>query len=156
MRTKNLLVACICMMLVCLYPVQGLTAIAESEVKTPPPPREVFPNTAFDPKFRYLESGEGNISDFGGGKITIGGQTHATKYVDNIGIKITLQKWNGSTWEDYNVGKDLTQSNELDIYTSRQITVPTGYYYRVHSVHWVVHNGIREQGERFTSSSLMK
>lgn len=119
-------------------------------------PLLVSPQTSFDPGFKDLESGGGAITDLGGGTIRVNGQTNATKYVDTIGVRTIIQKWDGSSWLDVYTSSDATNSNNISIYVSYQLAVTSGYYYRVQSVHWTVKDRIMEQGIRYSSSILIK
>ncbi|MDF2923921.1 MAG: hypothetical protein K0R57_2835 [Paenibacillaceae bacterium] len=153
-RKMYCLIVFVCV-LVLSFPSLGSAAINRS-LEIAPPPLIIQPFTSFDPDFKYLENGAANISNVENGMIILSGETNATQYVDTIGIKLIIQKWNGSEWEDFIVDNELTQSNEIDIYTSRQLNVPIGYYYRVHSIHWTIQNGTQEQGEQFSSYVLIQ
>lgn len=156
MKRTYLAIAFLCLSITLIFPTVGFASSYEPGAKTSPPPSIFLPFTSFDPNFIYLENGKGDITNIGNGKIAVSGYSSATQYVDTIGIKLIVQKWTGSVWEDYNIGTELTQSDELDVYTSKQINVDTGYYYRVRSIHWAIHKGVREQGDRYSSSILIK
>ncbi|GIQ67156.1 hypothetical protein PACILC2_57240 [Paenibacillus cisolokensis] len=105
--------------------------------------------------FRYLDDGSGNLSDLGNGKVSVWGQTLGTRKVDTIGIQTTLQRWTGSEWIDVNTGAKTTYSNASYAYSSREITVSTGYYYRVKSRHWIDYDDIHEEGTVYSDSLLI-
>ncbi|MBD3918999.1 hypothetical protein H8B09_09560 [Paenibacillus sp. PR3] len=156
MKIKVHLAALLSLLLVGILPYQVFASETAVQALTTPPPIEIVPYSAFDSTFKYLENGMANLSIVSSsGKIMLEGESTATQYVSTIGVRTTLQRWTGSVWEDYNVGQDLSVSNDNYIITSRQLTVPTGYYYRIRSLHWTIQNSVREQGERFTSSLLV-
>jgi hypothetical protein len=117
------------------------------------PPAE--PQSVFNPNHLYLDNGTNSISA-STGSITVSALTTATQIVDSIGITFYVQKWNGSAWEV--VGSGTTMSGNLLIAYSNAITksVTAGYYYRARTIHWVIENGVYEEGERFSNIVLGK
>lgn len=111
--------------------------------------------TIFDPNFQYLDDGAGYISYPGDYKVSIWGQTLGTRLMDKIGVQLTLQRWNGSEWIDVNTGANVTETNSSYAYSSRDIDVLQGYYYRVKSKHWIVYNNASEEGVRYSNSILI-
>ncbi|GIQ64020.1 hypothetical protein PACILC2_25880 [Paenibacillus cisolokensis] len=78
-----------------------------------------------------------------------------TQRVDTIGVQVTLQRWTGSQWVDVNTGANSTFSNASYAYSSREISVSTGYYYRVKTRHWIVYGDVREEGTVYSDSLLI-
>lgn len=109
----------------------------------------------FDPNFEYLDNGQARFISQSDGKLMISGDSNAKQYVSTIGVQLTIQQWDGSSWHDYYVGRELTASNESRVYVTEETEVPTGYYYRIHSVHWTIEGGLREQGDSYTSSTYI-
>lgn len=111
--------------------------------------------STFDPNHQYLFNGTNSITALTG-TVSIGADTSATQVVDSIGIIFYVQKWNGSSWETVGSGS-TTGGNNSGYYTnsiSRSSTA--GYYYRARTIHWVIENGVYEEGERFSSAVLAK
>jgi hypothetical protein len=113
----------------------------------------VQPLGIFDPNDLYLFNGNSTITA-STGTLSISGDTFATQVVDSIGITFYVQKWNGSSWEA--VGSATTKSGTNASYYTNSISksVTAGYYYRVRTIHWVIENGVYEEGEKFSSSVL--
>ena len=124
--------------------------------QTPPPPEIVTPFTQFDPNYVYLENGSAYISYSGNGKGSISGETIATRRVDKIGVQLVLQRWTGKEWIDVYTGEnaelsDVSRSNK----TIDNLSVSSGYYYRVKSTHWITYGSTKEDGVRYSSSLLI-
>jgi hypothetical protein len=122
---------------------------------TPPPPNEFSVESVFDPSQKYLLDGDVGITAETG-KVSVFGQTTATQNVDSIGVTYYVQKWNGSSWEDYGSGF-TTGTNNTSIYTGTFLKSTTpGYYFRARTIHWVTENGVYEQGELYSGYVLSK
>lgn len=152
MKKISKLITALMMSLVLLIPGQVLALSAPS---TEVPSREIAPLTVFDPNFKYLDSGSGNLSYLGDNKINVWGQTFGTKVMDIIGVQVTLQRWIGSEWIDVNTGPRTTYNNDSYAYFSRDITVSSGYYYRVKSTHWISYGNTKEEGTRYSNFILI-
>lgn len=83
----------------------------------------------------YLQSGSSKISWYGDGKITVGGITRAQKLVDTISINVNVERYKDGAWRQY-TSWTVTEHNKISLNTSKTISVPKGYYYRVKSVHY--------------------
>lgn len=83
----------------------------------------------------YLQSGYSKISKAGDGKITVGGNTTAQKVVSEISINVNVERKVNGSWEHY-TSWTATRKNAIAINSSRTMTVPKGYSYRVRSVHY--------------------
>jgi len=118
---------------------------------TAAPPAETF--SIFNPSHLYLNNGSSTISA-SKGTVSASGWTSATVTADSIGVIYYFQKYNGSSWE--NVGSaSTTGGNNLTTYSSSASkAVTAGYYYRVRTIHWVIENGVYEEGEYFSNSVL--
>lgn len=115
---------------------------------------DVAPYSIFNPNHLYLDSGTGNITARAGA-VLVTASTSATQVVDSIGITVYVQKWNGSAWENFGSGNTYGGNNTSYYSDSVVKSVTPGYYYRVRSIHWVIENGIYEEGEKFTASVLV-
>ncbi|MGQ7889259.1 DUF6147 family protein [Paenibacillus sp. WC2504] len=152
MQIKNTIISTVTL----LGLISVLPAISSAATDNPPAPPEIItPYTAFDPGFKFLESGGGSITNKGNGSTVISGQSSSTQYVDEIGVRLVLQRWNGSTWNDIVIFGDAINKNDYTVYGAQSINVQTDYYYRVKTVHWVTTNGVKEQGERYSNSVLI-
>jgi hypothetical protein len=133
------------------------TARAATAANTPPPPGKMSIQGFFDPSFKYLDQGNSSILDNGNQTANISVTTVAKQLVASIGANVYLDRWNGSVWVQVNsVPAQLSSSNTnyLDGYCVFSIT--SGYYYRARTQHWVINNGVYEQGDRTTASILAK
>ena len=127
-----------------------------TEAKTPPPPSEFYIEGFFDPSFKYLDQGESNTLDKGNQTAEITVTTVAKQTVASIGATIYLEKWTGSAWVQVGTPAQLSSSNKMQFNGYAVYGIVSGYYYRARTVHWVSHNGVYEQGERVTNTSLAK
>ncbi|CAG7646676.1 hypothetical protein ACFQI7_24025 [Paenibacillus allorhizosphaerae] len=144
------------LMLLLSAPMHALASESkETEAKTSAPPEEAHVDSTFDPYFNYLENGYGYITAQGSGKVSISGESHATQYVDTLGVQMTLQRYTGSDWVDVNVGSDYTNSESKRVYASDTRQVASGYYYRLVTKHWAVEGSVTESGYRTSSSVLV-
>lgn len=83
----------------------------------------------------YLQSGSSKISKPGDGKITVGGTTRAQKVVDTVSINVNVERKVDGRWKQY-TSWTVTKHDTISVTTSKTISVPKGYYYRVKSVHY--------------------
>ncbi|WP_144941359.1 hypothetical protein [Paenibacillus sp. 32O-W] len=123
---------------------------------TTPPSGIVTPFTQFDPDFDYLEKGTSYISYGGKGMASIWGETIATRRVDKVGIRLVLQRWTGSEWIDVYTGPESEMSDSSrNNQTIDNLSVLSGYYYRVKSTHWITYGSTKEDGVRYSSTLLI-
>jgi len=118
---------------------------------TSAPPAELF--SVFNPNHLYLDNGVSTIS-VSTGKVTVAASTTANKTVASIGIVFYVQKWNGSSWENVGAGSTTGTNSASSYHNSFSKSVTAGYYYRGRTVHWVIENGVYEEGEVYTGSVL--
>ena len=83
----------------------------------------------------YLKSGSSNIVRAGTGKIGAGGNTVGQKVVSKITVDVTLERYMNGKW-GYYTSWVQTNYNSAYVSTSKTLSVPTGYYYRVYCVHY--------------------
>ena len=82
----------------------------------------------------YLKSGSSNIVRAGTGKIGAGGNTVGQKVVSKITVDVTVERYVNGKW-GYYTSWVQTNYNSAYVSTSKTLSVPTGYYYRVYCVH---------------------
>ncbi|MFC5648737.1 hypothetical protein ACFPYJ_06265 [Paenibacillus solisilvae] len=130
-------------------------ASSKPVAKTSPPPAEISILGFFDPAFKYLDQGDSNTLDKGNETAEIDVSTIAKQTVASIGVNIYLEKWTGSEWVQ--IGSTSVSASKKIIMSGYAIFgITTGYYYRARTVHWVSHNGVYEQGERYTNTILAR
>ena len=78
----------------------------------------------------YLKSGSSTLSKIATGKIGVGGDTTAQRIVDDISVTVSVQRLENGRWYTYHTW-DAEKTNAAYVSTSKTLTVPTGYYYRV-------------------------
>lgn len=83
----------------------------------------------------YLKSGSSNITRAGTGKIAAGGNTVGQKSVSKITVVVTVQQYKNGSWYNYTTWS-ATNYNSSYVSTSKTLSVPTGYYYRVGCTHY--------------------
>lgn len=83
----------------------------------------------------YLQSGYSKISKVGDGKITAGGNTTAQKVVSKVSINVNVERKVNGSWKHY-TSWTSTKNNAIALNSSKTLTVPKGYYYRVKCVHY--------------------
>lgn len=120
-----------------------------------PPSGGVVPFSIFDPSHIYLDSGSASISAVTG-SVNISASTTATMTVNTIGVKIYLQKWDGTNWNADGTPYTGSNSNASSYTANVSKTTVAGYYYRIRTVHYVTHSGVTEQGELYSGSVLAK
>jgi hypothetical protein len=115
----------------------------------------VDPFSVFNPSHLYLDNGTVSISATTG-MVTVTATTTAGLAVDSIGITFYVQKLNGSTWETVGSGSTTGGNNAASYSNSYSKAVTAGSTYRARTVHWVIENGVYEEGERFSNSVVGK
>ena len=83
----------------------------------------------------YLKRGSSNIVRAGTGKIGAGGNTVGQKVVSKITVDVTVERYVNGKWGYYTSWVE-TNYNSVYVSTSKTLSVPTGYYYRVYCVHY--------------------
>ncbi len=87
------------------------------------------------PRGAYLQSGYSKINKAGDGKIVAGGSTAAQKVVSEVSINVNVERKVNGSWVHY-TSWTSTKKNAVAVTSSKTLTVPKGYYYRVKCVHY--------------------
>lgn len=82
----------------------------------------------------YLKSGTSTITKAGTGKIGAGGTTVSQTIVSSIGVNVRVERLVNGSWQIYTSWSSTKYSAAL-VSSSKTLSVPTGYYYRVHCFH---------------------
>lgn len=83
----------------------------------------------------YLKSGSSTITKAGTGKIAAGGNTVGQKTVSKITVVVAVQQYKNGNWYHY-TSWSATNYNSNYVSSSKTLSVPTGYYYRVYCTHY--------------------
>ena len=83
----------------------------------------------------YLKSGSSNIGRAGTGKIGAGGNKKKKKTVSKITVNVTVERLLNGKWAYYTSWTE-TNYNSVYVSSSKTLSVPTGYYYRVYCIHY--------------------
>lgn len=83
----------------------------------------------------YLKSGSSNVTRAGTGKIAAGGNTVGQKSVSKITVVVSVQQYKNGSWYYY-TSWSATNYNSSYVSSSKTLSVPTGYYYRVCCTHY--------------------
>lgn len=83
----------------------------------------------------YLRSGSSTINKQGTGLIGAGGDTTANKVVDNISVLVRVERLVNGKWVRY-TSWSAAKEDAYFVKTSKILSVPTGYYYRVWCTHY--------------------
>jgi hypothetical protein len=81
----------------------------------------------------YLVDGTSIINDAGGGKIGEGGSTTAASKC-KVSVNVVVERKVGTSWVRV-TSWTATNANALVVSTGKNISVASGYYYRVRCVH---------------------
>ena len=99
-----------------------------------------------DQRGAYLLNGTSSITRAGTSKINISGATTATQTCDKVRLTLYVERSTSystgySTYKSYSYSADNAYQLAKGI---SNISVESGYYYRVAGVHSVTHNGVTE------------
>lgn len=94
----------------------------------------------------YLKSGTSKLSKLGTGKIAAGGNTVGQTTVTKIAVSVRVQRLVNGSWTYY-TSWTASKTSSAYVSTSKTLTVPTGYYYRVYSTH----NAVTDSSDSYTN-----
>ena len=97
-------------------------------------------------KGQYLQSGSSKIVRAGVGKIAVGATTIAQEKVSKIKVSVTVERLVNGNWLSY-TSWSASKTDAYSVTTSKTLTVPRGYYYRVTAIH----NANSDRGNSNTS-----
>ena len=83
----------------------------------------------------YLKSGSSTINKQGTGLIGAGGDTTANMAVDKISVLVRVERLVNGNWVRY-TSWSASKKNAYYVNSSKKLSVPTGYYYRVWCTHY--------------------
>lgn len=83
---------------------------------------------------QYLQTGSSSIGKVGTGKIKVSATTIAQKQVSTIKAAVMVERLVNGNWVSY-TSWTASKTNAYSLTTSKTLTVPRGYYYRVRSIH---------------------
>ena len=99
-----------------------------------------------------LNQGSARVSNLGGGVINAYGGAFCSVTCDKVMLKITVQRYSGGSW--YNVESfDDTAYNTATLTRSYNLSVSSGYYYRVKAACMAQKNGVSESKVSTTDGS---
>lgn len=102
--------------------------------------------------YQYIMSARSSISDMEDGDIYITASTRTNSAVDYLGIDVTLQRWNGYSWNTIKTWSTPALYNNDYIYFEAAYKGTIGDKYRVKAVHTVKENGLLEIENTLSSS----
>lgn len=92
----------------------------------------------------YLSSGSGRIAIMGTRSVSVSGSTSAYQSVDQIKVKLHLQRLVNGSWVTVKTLGPKTRYNDYYVSNSNTYSVTGGYYYRVTGTHIVIEDGRSE------------
>lgn len=103
----------------------------------------------------YFMVGTSGISIGEDGEIYITASTYAFKDVDVVLVHLALQRSkDGVGWTTLtNWSKSICDVSRVD--AGYLLLVPKGYYYRLHTMHLVIHNDVSESYEGYTNGIMV-
>ncbi len=121
---------------------------------TPPPPPSPSDNFMMSlAANRYLGNTYNQMTAAGSNTVTISAGTSSQGGVGQVGVTVTLQQWNGSSW--VNIGSPRSSTSIGSVGLNYNVTVAKGYYYRSQSEHWAGSGAARESGNAYSNSVLV-
>ena len=96
-----------------------------------------------------LREGSTNIGLAGAGLLSVNCSTYAYFTVAEVGVTVTLQRWNGSSWVDAQ-SYPFVNYYASSISKSFTVSVPRGYSYRIVGDHYCANGGTVESLRTFS------
>ncbi len=128
----------------------GMIASPAMAAKTPPPPEEDF-NMGIQ-TLDLISHGECTMTTNSDGTIYATGDTQAQYVMDSVGVKLFLQQWDGSSWNDIDSSVTFTEYNTDFISEFNEFSsIQSGYYYRIKAKHFAEDGGNKETTETFSN-----
>ncbi len=98
----------------------------------------------------YLMNGYAQITNAGGGKVTVSGKTKAYVVCDKVELDIYLQYYDNGSWVHVN-NWNYSVKNKAYFTAERTVSVKKGRYYRIKCYHAVTKNGVKEKTTTMTN-----
>ncbi len=131
------------------------SAVPANEARTSQPPSlGIVQSMDLGGSYQFMRDAISSITNLQNGQVNIKGETIAVQYVDYISVKMYLQKWNGSSWNDVASSATYSDTNEYYIVAGENFSVQSGYYYRTRSHHTVT-EGATTETYNSTSPSIL-
>lgn len=125
-------------------------AASSSGLGAPPEPSKAYKEAGIQ-TLKYLQDWGCDLTPSGGGYINLTGFTQAYQTVDYIMVRLYLQRWNGSVWEDL-ASWPFENYNASSVDGVKGLQVAGGYYYRTRAVHSLTKDGSTESAYSYSSS----
>ena len=103
----------------------------------------------------YLIGGSAKITNAGGGKVSLYGNTKANVICDKVELDIYLQYYKNGSWVHVN-NWNYSKKNDSYMTASRLLSVTKGRYYRIRCYHAVTKNGVKESCSTATDGIPIK
>ena len=104
---------------------------------------------------RYLMGGTAQITNAGGGKVTVTANTKARVVCDKVELDIYLQYYKDGSWVHVN-NWNYSVKNKGYLSAERTVSVTKGRYYRIRCYHAITKNGIKESSSTATNGIPIK
>lgn len=138
------------MFMFCLIILISMTAANVVNAEIPPPNQSNAYKEVGIESLQYLIDWGSSINSPGNGYVNISGFTEANQNVDYIMVRLYLQRWNGSIWEDKG-SWPFESNNNSYVSGTKSLQVTRGYYYRTKGVHSVSEGGTNEPGNSYSA-----
>jgi hypothetical protein len=102
----------------------------------------------------YLNSGQVKIGKLSSYKVHVYGMTLCTRQTANVYLSLALERKVNGSYSTYQLWKFST-TNATSLIKGIDVSVPSGYYYRLRGYHAVVDSGTTETLDTLTSGILV-
>ena len=113
--------------------------------------KEVIGTTLSNARGVYLSTGNGRLTNNGGGVVNVWGSTTWYNTSDQVKVKLYLQRLVGGTWSTVATVDTKIAYNTNYVSNSKNISVTGGYYYRILGSHVAVKGKTTETTTSTTS-----
>ena len=104
-----------------------------------------------DPNIIFTNS---SISKTSSTSVTVSGQCDTNCTADEIWMELCVQQWKNNKWNDYSVSYAI-DFNTSSFYSSKSVTVESGYYYRLKATYLANFHTIHRTLCGYTKSVLV-
>lgn len=99
----------------------------------------------------FFSSGTGSIALSGARQICASGATTCYYVVDQVSVKLCVERLVGNNWVNVYTVPTVTKYNAYRVSTNKYYSVAGGYYYRLSGVHQAYDDGAYEGTASYTS-----